>query len=375
MFLEGERIMSAFGQQPSPQQLSPVANPSAQDVLDMAAYCDNLSAYHHHHHHQQQQSAHHPSPRSSVHAPAYGLAEYAAPGANPYLWLNGPSIGTASSPYLPGGANGASTYMQPGYGANQRQFLAPPAGFHGTDLSWLAVPGQQDLFKMVRPPYSYSALIAMAIQNAQGKKLTLSQIYQYVSDNFPFYKKSKAGWQNSIRHNLSLNDCFKKVARDEDDPGKGNYWTLDPNCEKMFDNGNFRRKRKRRVDAVKTEDTSALKLADTASLSGVVQRSPSPSEPKSSPEPSPCFNTFVSTMNSVMAGSGDGMRARDTGALLADLTRGREGVSPLSSYCPGETAPPSDPAHMSHRLSYYTPGFGNHFSVNSLIYNREGTEV
>ncbi|GAA6101868.1 forkhead box protein I1 [Tachysurus ichikawai] len=373
MFLEGERIMSAFGQQPSPQQLSPVANPSAQDMLDMAAYCDNLSAYHHHHH-QQQQSAHHPSPRSSVHAQAYGLAEYAAPGTNPYLWLNGPSIGTATSPYLPGGTNGASTYMQPGYGTSQRQFLAPSAGFHGTDLGWLAVPGQQDLFKMVRPPYSYSALIAMAIQNAQGKKLTLSQIYQYVSDNFPFYKKSKAGWQNSIRHNLSLNDCFKKVARDEDDPGKGNYWTLDPNCEKMFDNGNFRRKRKRRVDAVKTEDVSAQKLADTASLAGTVQRSPSPSDPKSSPGLTPCFSTFVSTMNSVVTGNGDGMRSRDTGALLADLTRGREGVSPLSSYCPGESAPPSDPGHMN-RLSYYTPGLGNHFSVNNLVYSREGTEV
>lgn len=158
-------------------------------------------------------------------------------------------------------------------------------------------------------------------------------------------------------------------------PGKGNYWTLDPNCEKMFDNGNFRRKRKRRVDAVKTEDASALKLADTASLTGVAQRSPSPRDPKSSPEPSPCFNTFVSTMNSVMTGSSDGMRARDTGALLADLTRGREGVSPLSSYCHGESAPPSDPGHMSHRLSYYNPGLVNHFSVNNLIYNREGSEV
>ncbi|XP_023198292.1 forkhead box protein I3-like [Xiphophorus maculatus] len=100
----------------------------------------------------------------------------------------------------------------------------------------------------VRPPYSYSALIAMAIQSSPNQRLTLSQIYSFVSTHFPFYDRNRAGWQNSIRHNLSLNDCFRKVARGDDDPGKGSYWTLDPDCGKRFDNGSFRRRRKRKSD-------------------------------------------------------------------------------------------------------------------------------
>ena len=95
-----------------------------------------------------------------------------------------------------------------------------------------------------KPQHSYIGLIAMAILSSPEKKLVLADIYQYVLDNFPYFRHRGQGWRNSIRHNLSLNDFFLKAGRAAN--GKGHYWAIHPACVDDFQKGDFRRRRAQR---------------------------------------------------------------------------------------------------------------------------------
>lgn len=122
-----------------------------------------------------------------------------------------------------------------------------------------------------KPQHSYIGLIAMAILSSPDCKLVLSDIYQHILDNYPYFRSRGPGWRNSIRHNLSLNDCFVKAGRSAN--GKGHYWAIHPANIEDFRKGDFRRRKAQR----KVRKHMGLAVDDDGE--------DSPSPPPSSPPP------------------------------------------------------------------------------------------
>uniref|UniRef100_A0A3Q1FU37 Forkhead box J1b n=1 Tax=Acanthochromis polyacanthus TaxID=80966 RepID=A0A3Q1FU37_9TELE len=167
-------------------------------------------------------------PRAGTDSPSSPPAGDTAATGMP-LYLGSPvtsgSDSTAAPPRFPSCAHPTSGYVQ-------IPIQASPA----VEVDYKTNP-------KVKPPYSYASLICMAMQASKQPKVTLSTIYNWITENFCYYRHAEPSWQNSIRHNLSLNKCFKKVPRQKDEPGKGGFWQIDPQYADMFVNGIFKRRR------------------------------------------------------------------------------------------------------------------------------------
>ena len=146
----------------------------------------------------------------------------------------------------------------------------------------------RDSYGDTKPPYSYIALTAMAIYHSPERMLPLSDIYKFIMDRFPYYKSNTSRWQNSLRHNLSFNDCFIKIPRHPTRPGKGAYWTLHPKAIAMFENGSLLRRRKR--FRLEEEEKETLE-SELATLNTMSRMAPAPAP---APVPAPAYMPVTS---------------------------------------------------------------------------------
>ncbi|VDN96604.1 unnamed protein product [Rodentolepis nana] len=149
----------------------------------------------------------------------------------------------------------------------------------------------------LKPSLSYIALIYTAITSSPDRMLTLSGIYKYITDNFKYYEKHKHGWKNSIRHNLSLNDCFVKINRSASNPGKGCYWAIHPKAEHMFEDGSYlRRKRRFKLGEDDINEFRNLQIRANQVNENIIAVSSSSEQPTSTqqapPQYIPAQNTY-----------------------------------------------------------------------------------
>ena len=108
----------------------------------------------------------------------------------------------------------------------------------------------------VKPPMSFIAMISSAILSSPEKKMTLTEINEYLMDHHECFRGEYQGWRNSVRHNLSFNKCFVKILRNPARPwAKDNHWgvIVDLLDGYLMENGKFRRRRKRQEQACRVQ--------------------------------------------------------------------------------------------------------------------------
>ncbi|XP_019222443.1 forkhead box protein N2 isoform X2 [Oreochromis niloticus] len=125
--------------------------------------------------------------------------------------LGGPEAQTSGSPLFD---------IEGDYGSNQGPSSSSSSSSH---------KGRERDSMKSKPPFSFSLLIYMAIEQSPSKSLPVKEIYGWILEHFPYFSNAPTGWKNSVRHNLSLNKCFRKVERSLGKAnGKGSLWCVDP---------------------------------------------------------------------------------------------------------------------------------------------------
>ncbi|XP_064172782.1 forkhead box protein N2 isoform X1 [Anguilla rostrata] len=137
--------------------------------------------------------------------------------------LGGPEAQPSGSPFFDiegdGGAPHAFSSLSSGSSSSTSPSSSSLLGGRG---------GEKDSLK-AKPPFSFSLLIYMAIEQSPSKSLPVKDIYGWILEHFPYFSSAPTGWKNSVRHNLSLNKCFRKVERSLGKAnGKGSLWCVDP---------------------------------------------------------------------------------------------------------------------------------------------------
>ncbi|KAF3026811.1 transcription factor [Neopestalotiopsis sp. 37M] len=157
-------------------------------------------------------------------APGTGPHQLIAPAPHDYRRPGTPPSAVRSR------TNVSSNHRSPAYGSSGTLLM----NNNDLDLSL-------DENKHIKPQYSYAQMITQAIISTEDHKLNLNGIYRYIMDNFAYYRHAQAGgWQNSIRHNLSLNKSFAKMPRSTDEPGKGMKWEIVPEQKEEMINAAYK---------------------------------------------------------------------------------------------------------------------------------------
>jgi hypothetical protein len=79
-------------------------------------------------------------------------------------------------------------------------------------------------------------MIQEAINSTPSRQMSLAGIYGYISNTWPYFDMTASNsWQNTVRHNLSVNHQFQRIPKDgkplgpNEKIGKGALWIIADN--------------------------------------------------------------------------------------------------------------------------------------------------